>query len=458
MTEAGDSTEVFSEEAGRGAIIRSILRMGVPSMIGFAFGNLYDLADAFWLSRMGAEAVAAVTILAPFLWVMHSANMIVGAGSVAVISRRYGERDLLRTELAIRETIILKWIVALIFGLIGFLVTPWVIRLLGAEGEAARMGSVYGRIIFIGLGFNFSTYSVFTALRGVNNPNRAMILMLGFTALNIVLDPLFIFGWGFFPAMGVAGAAWASILSYAVAFTAGMIMLCGGKANLRLRLKSEHKIQWPLMMQILKIGAPSAISAASFSTGRTVVMPLIAAFGMETVAAYGVATRISSFGVLLLVGIGLGLSALIGHVVGSGQRERARRTADQAILVGVGIMVVFGLLVILAAGPIMRRFFDDPAIARTGVELLRILAAGFPFMGLFMMLENIYTGVGENRPAMFTGILQAWALEVPAVFLCAKVFHLGPHAVWTAIVGANAVAALVFYAYFRKGRWLDVSL
>jgi putative MATE family efflux protein len=441
-----------------GSIIGSILRMGVPSMIGFAMGNVYDLVDAYWLSRLGSTPVAAVTILAPFLWVVHSANMIVGAGSVAIISRRYGEGDLLRTELAIRETLVLKWIVALIVGVLGFISVPWIVRLLGAEGEAIEFGIVYGRIIFAGLGFNFAIYSVFTALRGVANPNKAMILMLAFTGLNIVLDPFLIFGWWIFPAMGVAGAAWASVISYAVGFIVGMIVLCTGGANVRLRLRSGHPVQWSVMRSILRIGAPSAIGSISFSLARTAIMPMIAMFGMGVVAAYGVGTRISAFGIMLLVGMGLGLSSLIGHNIGAGKKERAGRTAGFAILLAVGLMTVFGIVTFAGAGFIMRRFFDDPDIVAHGVELMRVLAFGFPFIGLYITIENIYSGVGENRPAMIFDMLHAWVLEVPAVYIFTRSLGLGQASVWWAITGASVVSAGAFYLYFRRGNWLDVKV
>ncbi|MCK4414036.1 MAG: MATE family efflux transporter [Candidatus Eisenbacteria sp.] len=448
--QSGDHTE--------GSIIGSILRMGVPSMIGFAVGNLYDLVDAYWLSRLGSAPVAAVSILAPFLWVIHSANMIVGAGSVAVISRRYGEGDVLGTELAIRETFLLKWIAALLVGALGFLTVPWIVRLLGAQGEVIGLGTTYGRIIFAGLGFNFATYSVFTALRGVANPKKAMLLMLGFTGLNIVLDPLMIFGWWIFPALGIAGAAWASVISYAVAFTVGVLIFVGGGAHVRLHLRGGRPVQWRVMAQIMKIGGPSAIGSVSFSLARTAIMPMIATFGMGVVAAYGIGTRVTAFGVMMVVGIGLGLSALIGHNLGAGKLERARRTAQQAMLLALGLMLVLAGVVFFGAGAIMRRFFTDPETIGHGIELMRVLAVGFPFIGLHIMMENIYAGVGENRPAMVCSMIEAWVLEVPAVYVLSRVLGLGPVAVWWAVTGATALGAMGFYAYFRRGRWLHVNV
>jgi putative MATE family efflux protein len=441
-----------------GSIFKSILKMGVPSMIGFGTGNIYDLIDMYWLSRLGPEPVAGITFLASFLWVTHSANMVVGSGSVAVISRRYGEKDAPLTELAIKETVILKWLVAIIFGIFGYLMTPLALKLLGAREQVLEMGITYGRIIFIGLGFNFATYSLFTALRGVSNPNKAMVLMISLNLVNIVLDPIMIFGWGVIPAMGVAGAAWASVISYVLAFTTGMVLFYIGGANVRLHFRANNRLRWSSMWTILKIGLPSAIGSLSFSMARIVVMPMIAVFGVGVVAAYGVGIRISAFGIMVLVGIGLGLSALIGHNLGAAKKERARKTAYQSIALGVGIMAGMGLIVFIGANFIMSKFFDDPAIIQNGIILLRVLAIGFPFLGFHLMIENVYTGVGENRPAMTFNILHSWLLEVPAIYVSTQVLGLSEIAVWWSISAATAVSAIAYYSYFRNGKWLHVKV
>ncbi|MCK5125392.1 MAG: MATE family efflux transporter [candidate division Zixibacteria bacterium] len=441
-----------------GSVLGSILKMGVPSMIGFGIGNIYSLVDTWWLSKLGPEPVAALTILGPMLWVAHSANHIVGVGSVAIISRRYGEKEYLKTEMAIKETILLKWLAAILFSVFGYFASPPVIAMLGAKGQVLEMAIVYARIIFIGLGFNFATYSVFTAMRGIANPNLAMGLMIGLSVFNMILDPFMIFGWWIFPEMGVAGAAWASVISYALAFGLGMIFLTNGMTNIRLRFHSEGKLSWKTMWQILKIGAPSAVGQVSFSAARMIIMPMIAMFGTGVVAAYGVSQQVGHIGIMLLVGIGLGLSALIGHNLGAEKYDRAKKIASQAILIAIGIMSVIGLVTAGLAKQIMGMFFEDPAIIGHGVTILRILAIASPFLGMWLMIENIYSGVGENRPAMVFNIIHAWILEIPAIAICIYVFDLDQTAVWWAITVAMIVNSIALYFYYRRGGWLKVKV
>ncbi|NMC43896.1 MAG: MATE family efflux transporter [candidate division Zixibacteria bacterium] len=460
QTDSGtvDTVTPQAKDHTEGSIIRSILHMGLPSMIGFSLGNIYELVNAFWLSRLGPEPVAAITILGPVFWVIYSANSAVGAGSVAIISRRYGEKDRAEAEAAIKEAIILKWIAAVCFGAIGYALTPLLLRLLGAEGNVLDMGITFGRIVFLGLGFNFATYTIFTALRGVANPIKAMVIMIAFNVFNMILDPILIFGWWIFPKMGIAGAGWAVFASYVLAFAIGMIMFYTGRANVRLHWKGRRPIQWSRMWMMVKIGIPSAVGTLSFSVGRLVVMPMITIFGVNVVAAYGVGIRVTNLGATLLVGIGLGLSALIGHNLGAGKRERTRRTANQAILLGIEIMTVMAAVSFVFARQITGLFFQEPDIVAYGETILRILAASMPFLGLYLMIENVYTGVGENRPTMVLNIIHSWIFEIPAVYITTRLLGLSQTAVWWSLSGALVVASLLYYWYYRRGQWLHVKV
>lgn len=432
--------------------------MGLPSMIGFGLGNIYHLVDTYWLSRLGPEQVAAVTILGSALWVISSANTIVGTGSVAIISRRYGEKDYVETERAIKDTIILKWFSAILFGILGYIFTPFIMDVLGAEGEVQRLGVVYGRIIFLGLGFYFATYSVFTALRGVGNPMMAMSLMIMLNVLNAGLDPLLIFGIWIFPEMGIAGAAVASVIAYAVTFFAGLALFYMGRANVKLHLRSQLKMRFSTMLRILKIGVPAALGDMSFSTARMVIMPMIAVFGTGVVAAYGVGIQVSALGVHLLVGIGLGLSALMGQIVGAGKLERAKKTVRQAFALTLGIKIAMGIVTVAFAADIMRIFFDEPEIIAYGVPLMRILALSFPFLAIHFIMEFVHVGVGENRPPMVFNMIHSWAFEIPAIYVTTQVLGFGPAAVWWSVTGATIVTVIIFYIYFRQERWLHVKV
>jgi putative MATE family efflux protein len=437
-----------------GSILGAILKMGIPSMIGFVSTNVYDLADMFWVSRLGADRIAAITLFQTFGWVISSANMIIGTGSVAVISRRYGQRRQARTEASIKETLFLKWIAGIIFGAFGFIVLPKVMYLIGARDEVLGMSIAYGRIIFVGLGLSFATFSLYTALRSIGDPNKAMYLMFIATVSNIILDPFFIFGWGPFPRLGLEGAAVATVLSYVITYGVGMVIFYGGMTNVRLHLRGKEPLRWSSMRQIMSISLPSAISHVSWSLGRLVIMPFIAAFGTGIVAAYGMSGRIVAVGVLLVFGLGLGVASLIGQTLGAKLQDRAKKTAALALRTAVIVNLGYAALVGALATWISGLFLHEPELVRAGAEILRISAISFPFMGAFIMMEEIHSGAGDTLPPMFFNILLDWILMVPLVFIGTRWLGFGPTEVWWTITLAIAVATFAFFAFYRKETWL----
>ena len=309
-----------------GSIIQSILKMGTPSMIGFLAGHIYHLVDMLWVSRLpeSETAVAAVTIFANVAWVFFSINMLVGPGSVAIISRRYGEKKYDAAETAIKETYLLKFVFGSVIGVLGYFFVEDIVYFAGARGETIGLAAQYGRVMFLGMGFSICTYSVYTALRGVANPNLAMGLMLGSTILNVILDPLLIFGYLGFPKLGVMGAAIASVASYTITLLIGIAIFFTNKTNVKLHLRSKVPMSVATMAKIVKIGVPAWMGSLSFSGARLAIMPMVAIFGNSVIAAYGVGMTISAIGIAILVGVGLGLSSLIGHNLGAGKKERAR--------------------------------------------------------------------------------------------------------------------------------------
>jgi len=437
-----------------GSIIGSILRMGIPSMIGFLSGTIYDLADMFWLAKLGAPQVAAVTIFSTFYWVLSSSNQIVGSGSVSVISRRYGEKDLDQTEAAIKETLLLKLGLGVFFGTIGFLLAEWGMRMLGAQGVVVGLGTQYGRIMTLGMAVSMASYTVYTALRGVGDPNKAMIIMLSGACVNAVLDPFLIFGWLGFPRMGIRGAAVASVIGYFSTFIAGVVIFYGGFTNIRLHLKGKARLQIRRMWQMVRIGLPSGVNSISFSLSRSVIMGLVAIFGTNVVAAYGVGNRIAHVGVMMIVGMSLGTANLIGHNLGAGKHARALTTSKQAITLALGIMAFLGAGSAIFARTIVQFFFSDPELITLGVTLLRIQALAFPMWGITVMIEDIFTGAGDTLPPMLVGVAGAWVVEIPAIIFATKVLHMSQTGVWWAMVAATAINAAVIWKWYLLGKWL----
>ncbi len=456
MTEQNNNKRDYTE----GSILNSILKMGLPSMFGFLAQHIYAMADMFWVSRLpnSESSVAAITFFSNLLWVLFAFNSLIGPGSVAIISRRYGEKDYDNTERAIKETIILKLFFGTLLGLIGWFFIKDMLSFLGAENDVLSLGISYGKILLFGLPLMYAAYSFFTAMRSIANPAIAMGLMIGSNLLNAVLDPLFIFGYVGFPALGIQGAAVASIISYSLTFIIGTILFRTKYTNIKMHLIGKTSVSLKSMLQILKIGTPALLGDISFSGSRMLLTPLIASFGMSVVAAYGVGMQVFGFGIMLIVGIGLGLSSLIGHNLGANKVDRAKTTANQSIMLGVGILTVFGILTYFFGKYYMSLFFDSPDTIAIGTKMLQIWAFGFPAFGAFIMLEQVHSGVGLNTPFMVMSVIHGWGLQVLPALIVTSYLHLDMTAVWWVFTISGYISAMIFYTYYRRGRWLTVKV
>jgi len=443
-----------------GSVIKSIFRMGLPSMIGFAAANFYDIIDIFWLSKLGVDPPAAVTFFFAFYWVISSANMIAGTGSVSMISQNFGAGDQDATEASIKETFVLKALLAIAFGAIGYILLRPVLQLLGAHGNVLEMAVDYGSVQLAAMVFPFCAFTVYTSFRGIGNPKWAMALQISSIALNVILDPFLIFGWWIFPEMGVVGAAWASIIGYAFSVFAGLALLYSGVLNVRLHLAARIRMSYLNMVKIMRIGVPSGISSISFSLSRSVVMGLVAVYGTEVVAAYGIGNRISAFGIMAIVGLGLGISALIGQILGAEAKDRAWKTANRSILLSTGVMILFSMICFFGADFLLNLFFKAASgdssgrVHEVGVILLKITAFALPFIGIFITVEEIFTGAGKNVPAMLFNIGGNWILEIPLILFLARLLALAEIGVWIAMALSAATGALAFFWYYRKKTWL----
>lgn len=443
-----------------GSVLAAILKMGLPSMFGFLGQHIYSLVNMFWVSRLpqGEDAIAAVTFFTSMMFVFFSINHLIGPGSVAVISRRYGEREYDKTEKAIKETVLLKLFFGVLFSGLGLVFLRDAVAFVGAHGETAEMAVQYGIIMMIGMPILFATYSLFTAMRGVANPQMAMILMFGSTILNAVLDPILMFGWVGLPAMGIRGAALASVLSFSLAFAIGLWLFFFDYTNVRLHWKGREPVSLDSMWTLIRIGIPAWLGEMSFSLSRMMITPMIAHFGVSVVAAYGIGMQVFGLGIAILVGIGLGLSSLIGQTVGGGKLDRARMTGDKAIAFGAVVMGVMGVFVFAFARPILNIFFTDTEAIDVGVTYLHTIAFSFPFFGALFMIENVHTGVGLNTPVMVIAILQAWVFQVLPVFVATTFLGASEVAVWWIMAFSGVVSALGFFWYYRRGRWLTVTV
>ncbi len=435
----------------KGNVLKNVLYMGIPSMIGFGAMTIYSLTDIYWVSRLGTAPVAAITLFAAIAWIFGSANQIIGTGSVALISRRFGERRMEETRDVIRQTLLLKFGIAIIMGALGLLIAPHVLKIMTDDLEVHRLAMAYGNIRFAFLPFMFSSYTIYTALRGVGDAPKAMYVMLMSTVLNVGLDPLFIFGFN----MGIAGAAWATAVSAAAAVFVGIWVLSSGKSNITVPIWTRFHPRIRVMVDILKIGIPAGINGLLRSVAHWYVATLVATFGTVVVAAYGVSMRIMELGILFAVGLELGCGAIVGQNLGAHHKDRAHEAVVKATLLVLVLTGVLGAIEVFGARAILGVFADDPAVLAAGVPLIKLMAIAQIMIAMHIVMSSAFYGSGNTWPPTVIAAITEWGVQIPLILVAVHVLHTSELGVWWSIFIAASIEVMLTYFWFRRGKWKD---
>lgn len=444
-----------------GNVLRNVLYMGIPSMIGFGAMTIYGLTDIYWVGRLGTAHVAAVTLFSAIAWVLGSTNQIVGTGSVALISRRYGERDYEATRDVIRQTLLLKVMIAAVMAAVGLLIVPRVLTLMNAEHEACGYAITYASVYLYGLPFMFSSYTIYTALRGVGDAPKAMYIMLTSTCLNVVLDPIFMFDHIPVPGLervpglglGIAGAALATVLAATVAVGIGLYVLAAGRSNITVPMWRRFHPRIGVMLQILGIGGPAGLNSIMRSMAHWFVTTLVATFGTVVVAAYGFAGRIMELGILFGVGLNLGVSAMVGQNLGANKKDRAHEAVVKATLLVMGITAALGAVEFVFAREIVGFFTRDTDVIATGIPLVRLLAVAQIWIAMHIAMSAAFWGSGDTWPPTIIAGVVEWGVQIPLILVAIHVLRTTELGVWWAMFAASCIEILMTFVWFQRGHW-----
>jgi len=290
-------------------------------------------------------------------------------------------------------------------------------------------------------------------MRGVGNVKIPMFIVLGTVLLNLILDPLFIFGYGPFPSLGVAGAALATIITQGLSALAGLLILFYGKREINIRLK-ELRFDFSLIKKMFLLGFPSSIEQSTRALGMIVITFLVASFGTVIVAAFGIGSRMLSLVIIPSMGLSMATSTLVGQNIGAGKTERAEKTVKISALVGFVSLTVMGLFIFLFAESLSSFFLPGEAEAiSSSVLFIKLMALTFGFIGLHMVISGAFRGAGSTLVSMMLSIIPLWVLEFPLAYILSKHTGLAEVGLWIAFPVANIIGSAISVFWFLKGSW-----
>ena len=448
--------ERLQDDILEGPIIKTLLVLGWPVMLSNVFQMLYNLVDTYWLGKIGKEAVAAPTVGFPIVFLLISLGFGFSIAGVALVSQHTGAGSSDEADHAAGQVISFMFLASIILGAIGFFVSKPLLGYLMDVPEAVfPKALIYIRIIFAGLPLMFIFFGFRALSRGVGNMVTPMILTGISIFVNVVLDPVLIFGWWIFPEMGVAGAAIATVFSRALVSFMAFYLMFSGKVGIHLKL-SYLKLKLDRVKQIISIGGPSAVGQAGTALGAIILMGLISRLGVVAVSAYGIGQRIISMLNVVIWGFSSPLTTMIGQNIGAEKINRAKRVFKQAFSWSFIIISLFGGLVFLARKPIFQAFIQDAAVIEEGAKFLAIFTWSIPFFGIFALSSAVFRGSGHTKPPMFLSLVRLLIFRVGISYLLAfgiLGIDMGTSGIWWGLSSSNILAAFLSISFIIFIKW-----
>ncbi len=431
----------------------AILHLTLPMLVSSLLQNAQSLIDLFWIGSLGHTHVAALAISGTVMMMLFPLIIGMSVGTVAVVSRRVGEMDLPGASHAAGQALGLALLLGLVAGGAGIPFAESLSSTLGADAETAALAASYLRIQFAG---SFTLFFMFVGghavFRACGNSVIPMALMLMANLVNMLLDPVLIFGLFGFPAMGIKGAALATVMAQTMAAVTGLVLLVRGHAGIRFHL--SHILPRPAVaLRILKIGLPGTGQMLARSLMVLALIRIVAESGTAAVAAFGIGHRFQMLILMPAFAFGNAAATLVGQNMGAGNPERAARGAWIAVWMDFLIMAFGGLLLALFAPVMVRAFSDEPEVVAMGSAFLRITCGFYVFAGLSIVLGRALQGAGDTLTPMLLTIVSLWGLQLPLAYGLSRMTVPPTHGVWWAIAIAVTFHGLVVAFAFRQGKW-----
>ncbi|MBV9038679.1 MAG: MATE family efflux transporter [Acidobacteriaceae bacterium] len=435
-----------------GSISRAIFLLATPMVLEMLMESLFAIVDMFWVTRLGADAVATIGLTESMLTIVFSFAFGVSLSTTAMVARRIGEKDRAGATTAGAQSILLGSALALVMAIPGFLFAPQLLTLMGAGPQLVASGQHYTAIAFASSVIIMLLFLNNAILRGAGDAAAAMRVLWLSNFINLVLDPCFIFGLGPFPKLGVTGAAVSTLIgrSSGVLYQFWLLARPDGRVTVRLAdLRVVPRV-------ILSLARVSATGIAQFAVGHTswvVLVRIVSSFGAAAVAGYAIGIRVFLFVLLPSWGLSGAAATMVGQNLGAGKPERGERAV---YLTGLYNMLFLGLVsIVFIAAPqvIIDRFTADSSVAPYAIDFLRIIAYGNLVYAFGMVVVQALNGAGDTVTPTLINIVGYWFIEIPLAYLLAFRWNLQVRGVFITIPIAQLVITLISLGVFVRGGW-----
>ncbi|MBI2581104.1 MATE family efflux transporter [Candidatus Woesearchaeota archaeon] len=441
-----------------GSIRKHIVFLAAPMLVAMFMHNLFTLVDTFFVGRLGPEAIAAVAASFPIFFIIIALNSGMGIGVSSFVARSIGAIRALRrpyqpsnfekVNVIAENGLLIAAVLSVLTLAIGFFTIKPLVSFLGVSATVAAFMKDYLSVIYLGSGAFFLANVANAMLQGEGDAKTPMKALVIANLANIILDPLFIFGYGPFPQLGVKGAAIATIISQSIGMLYSYSHLFSGKALVRLRFK-KLVYSNEIVRGILAVSIPTTASQGMLAVGIFFLNKIVASFGSLALAGMGVAFRLESVAVLPAFAVGLATLSVIGQNIGARQYGRARLASIFSSVSAFMFMEAVGIILLLASPLLLSIFTKDAAVIAYGRQYFSIVALAYGFLGLRLIAASSFQGLGKAWQVLAITSF-AFGLMIALAYALAFPLQLGLKGVWLGIMTAHLVAGIAALLWFQN--------
>ncbi len=435
-----------------GSLNRSILLLAIPMVLEMVLESLFAVVDVFWVSRLGPNAIATVGLTESILTLVFAVGLGLSMSTTAMVARRIGEKDADGAAISAVQAIILGLLASVVLGLPFFFLAPKLLAAMGATPAIIASGTSYMRIALGGSGVVLMLFLNNAIFRGTGDAAIAMRLLWVSNILNLILDPIFIFGLGPIPHMGVTGAALATFTGRGIGVLYQFYRLFRGTERLCI-LACHLRLNVAVMWRLLKVSITGILQFLVGQASWIALVRIVSLFGAPALAAYTIAIRIVIFAILPSWGLSNAAATLVGQNLGAGHTDRARNAVWRTGLWNMVFLGSVGVVFIAFAPFILRLFTSDPEVLRTAVPCLRIFSCGNIAFAYGMVLMAAFNGSGDTLTPTYVNLFGFWILEIPLAWFLAMHTAMQVNGVYWSVVVAQFTVVLTSLYLFRRGSW-----
>ncbi len=438
----------------KGDLNSAVVLLAIPMMLELGLESVFSLADILWVSALGPNAVASVGLTESLMTLAFAVAAGLSTSITALVARRIGEGDKDQAAIDAVQAIVVGLVISVLIGVPMFFLAPKLLGLLGASQPVIQAGSLYARITL-----GFSGVVILLSLnnavfRGAGDAAVAMRLLWVANGINLVLDPLLIFGVGPFPKLGVAGPAVATLIGRGTALLYQVYLLMRGSEHFRIERK-HVRLHAGEMVRFLRISSTGMVQFLLQQGSWLGLVRIVSLFGATAIAGYTIAIRILNFIMLPSLGLANAAGTLVGQSLGAGIVDRARSSVWRTGIWNLALLSAACLLFLFFAKPIVGIFSHEQQAEPIAVQCLRIFSISNLFFAFSAVFLQAFNGAGDTVTPSYINLIGFWIVELPLAWLLGKHTHLGIRGVFVAVLLAQVLSLLLSGALFLRGSWAN---